>query len=63
MASSKDIGGPELEDMPAALFRSPVWEHFGFSVTYDDGGKKVVYKTATVSKHCVTRDDYSSGNT
>lgn len=49
MASSKDTGGPELVDMPAASFGSPVWEHFGFSVTYDDGGKKVVDKTVTAS--------------
>ncbi len=52
MASGKDKGGPELEDAPAASFRSAVWEHFGFSATYDDGGKKVVDKT--VYTHCAT---------
>ncbi len=62
MASGKDKGGPELEDVPAASFQSAVWEHFGFSATYD-GGKKVVDKTATVCKRCATRVGHASGNT
>ena len=38
----------ELEDAPAVLYRSAVWNHFAFRVTYDDGGMKVVDKIATV---------------
>ena len=41
MASGKE---QELEDAPAAPYRSAVWDHFAFRVTYDDGGKKAVDK-------------------
>ena len=58
MASGHD----KVEDPPAS-FRSAVWEHYGFSVTYENDGKKVVDKTATVCKHCATRVVYASGNT
>ena len=51
MASGKES---ELEDAPAALYRSAVWDHFAFRVTYDDGGMKVVDKSVTVCKHFVT---------
>lgn len=44
MASGKDDGDPEFEDVPATLLQSAVWEHFGFSATYDDGSEKVVQK-------------------
>ena len=54
---------PEIEDAPVASYRSPVWDHFGFNVTYDDGGKKVVDKTVTVCKHCRTRVVYANANT
>lgn len=60
MASGKE---PELEDAPAALNRSAVWHHFAFRVTYDDGSKKVVDKSATVCKHCATRTVYAHTNT
>ena len=60
MASGHDT--VQLEDPPAS-FRSAVWEHYGFNVTYDNDGKKVVDKTATVCKHCATRVAYASGNT
>ena len=60
MASGK---GQELEDAPAAHYRSAVWEHFAFRVTYDDGGKKIVDKSATVCKHCATRVVYVNSNT
>lgn len=37
-----------IEDAPAAaLFRSAVWDHSGFSATLDDRSKKVVDKTVT----------------
>lgn len=49
MTSSKDKAGPELEEAPAAaLWRSDVWDHFGFCATYGGGGKK----TATVRNTC-----------
>ena len=51
MASGKEL---ELEDAPAALYSSAVWNHFAFRVTYDDGGMKVVDKSAKVYKHCET---------
>ena len=31
----------ELENPPASL-KSPVWEHFGFAVTYKDDGQRQV---------------------
>ena len=52
----------ELKDAPAALYRSAVWDHFAFRVTYDDGGMKVVDKSATVCKHCATRVVYANSN-
>ncbi len=52
-----------LEEAPTVSFRSNVWDHFGFSATYDDGGKKVVDKTVTVCKHCATLVAYANGNT
>ena len=55
------VGKEELE-RPATL-KSPVWEHFGFPVNYDDEGKRSVDKTATVCRHCGTRKPYDSGNT
>ena len=51
MASGKEL---ERDDVPAALYRSAVWDHFAFRVTYDDGGMKVVDKSVTVCKHFVT---------
>lgn len=63
MASGKDKGGPELEDVPAASFQSAVCELFGLSATYDEGSEKVVDKTATVWKRCATFVAYASGNT
>ncbi|KAG5276777.1 hypothetical protein AALO_G00109620, partial [Alosa alosa] len=54
MASARDKDCRELQDAPAS-YRSGVWEHFGFEVTYDDRGVKTTEKTATVFKHCATR--------
>ena len=53
----------ELEDAPAALYRSAVWDHFAFRVTYNDDGKKVVDKSATVWKHCATLALCANSNT
>ncbi|XP_060719424.1 zinc finger BED domain-containing protein 4-like [Tachysurus vachellii] len=58
-------GCPELADAPAS-FKSGVWEHFGFHVTYDDNGNKTVdrcIRTATVCKHCAKCIQYANGNT
>ena len=60
MASGGDK--TEIEDAPAAQYRSAVWGHFGFGVTYE-AGKKIVDKSATVCKHCSTRVIYAAGNT
>ena len=60
MASGRE---QELKDVPAALYRSAVWDHFAFRVIYDDGGKKVVDKSATVCKHCATHFVYANSNT
>ena len=59
---NKTVTGSEIEDAPAGVYRSAVWEHFGFSVSYD-GGKKVVDKSATVCKLCATRVVYAADNT
>ena len=60
MASGKEL---EQEYVPAALYRSAVWDHFAFRVIYDDGGMKVVDKIATVCKNCATRVVYANSNT
>ena len=59
------VSGKEsaLEDVPAALYRSAVWAHFAFGSTYDDGGMKVVDKSATVCEHCATDVVYANSNT
>jgi len=63
MASGGDNEGcPELADAPAS-FKSSVWEHFGFHVTYDDNGNKTVDRTATVCKHCAKCIQYANANT
>ncbi len=63
MASGGDNEGcPELADAPAS-FKSSVWEHFGFHVTYDDNGNKTVDRTATVCKHCAKCIQYANDNT
>ena len=49
MVSGKES---ELEDAPAALYRSAVWDHFAFRVIYDNDGMKVVDKSATVCNTC-----------
>ncbi len=54
-------GGTEELERPAS-FKSPVWEHFGFPVKYNDEGKRLVDKTVTVCRHCGTRKPYDSGN-
>ncbi len=63
MASGGDNEGCRgLADAPAS-FKSGVWEHFGFHVTYDDNGNKTVDRTATVCKHCAKCIQYANGNT
>ncbi len=53
----------EIEDAPAAqYYRSAVWRHVGFGVTYE-AGKKVVDKSTTVCKHCSTRAICAAGST
>ena len=49
MMASGGIDSPELEDPPS--FKSPGWEHFGFSVDYNDDGQRVVGKRLTVCRH------------
>uniref|UniRef100_A0A8C9WTI1 HAT C-terminal dimerisation domain-containing protein n=1 Tax=Sander lucioperca TaxID=283035 RepID=A0A8C9WTI1_SANLU len=58
-SSHSDFSGLERP----ASFKSPVWEHFGFPVKYNDEGKRLVDKTVTVCRHCGTRKPYDSGNT
>ncbi len=55
-------GGTEELERPAS-FKSPVWEHFGFPVKYNDERKRLVDKTVTVCRHCGTRKPYDNGNT
>ncbi|XP_073491217.1 E3 SUMO-protein ligase ZBED1-like [Aquarana catesbeiana] len=55
-------GGTEELERPT-LLKSPVWEHFGFPVKYDDEGKRLVDKTVTACRHCGTRKPYDTGNT
>ncbi|XP_063049938.1 E3 SUMO-protein ligase ZBED1-like isoform X1 [Engraulis encrasicolus] len=65
MASGSEEGGPprpDMEDAPSS-FKSGVWDHFGFRVTYDDAGKKNVDRTGTLCKHCKMYVPYADGNT
>ena len=50
----------ELEDAPAAVYRSAVWDQFAFRVTCNDGGKKVVDKSVKVCKHLATHVVYAN---
>ena len=52
----------KLENPPASL-KSPVWEHFGFAVTYKDDGQRQVDQTKAVCRHCSTKIGYAAGNT
>jgi len=52
----------ELEN-PLASLKSPVWEHFGFAVTYKDDGQRQVDRTKAVCRHCSTKIGYAAGNT
>lgn len=54
--------GEELEDPPSS-FKSVVWENFGFPVTYNSDGDRVVNKTKTVCRRCSATVNYVSGNT
>lgn len=45
---SREDKQSDLEDVSVTVYHSAAWEHFGFSVSYDDSDKKVVGKTATV---------------
>ena len=50
----------ELENPPVSL-ESPVWEHYGFTVTHNDNGKRQVDKTKTVCRHCATAIVHAAG--
>ena len=52
----------ELED-PPALYKSAVWEKFGFPVQYSNDGKRVVDRTKTVCWRCSAEVGYVAGNT
>lgn len=41
---------------------SPIWEHFGFRTT-EDNGKKIPVSSVTTCKHCFADVSYKSGNT
>lgn len=60
MASGQERA--QLEDVLPS-FHSAVLEDYGFRVTYDNDGKKVVDKSANVYKHSVTRVAYASSTT
>ena len=61
-ANAASVGNkPEIEDPPATL-RSPVWEHFGFPVSYKLGQREVD-KTKAVCRHCSSVIRYVFGNT
>ena len=62
MASVGEDTRPKFEEAPSSL-KSAVWEHFGFSIEYDDQGNKTVNKQRTVCKHCSASFLYSSGST
>lgn len=50
-----------LEDPPTS-FRSAGWQHYGFSVTYNIDGEKVVDNTMSVCKCSATRMANARGN-
>lgn len=60
MASGQERA--QLEDVLTS-FHSAVLEDYGFRVTYDNDGKKVVDKSANVCEHCATRAAYASSTT
>ncbi|XP_078018496.1 E3 SUMO-protein ligase ZBED1-like [Epinephelus lanceolatus] len=62
MASERDSEKIKFEEAPS-LYRSAVWDHFGFSVDYDENGKRTVNKQTTVCKHCFASIGYVAGNT
>uniref|UniRef100_A0A0E9X8M8 BED-type domain-containing protein n=1 Tax=Anguilla anguilla TaxID=7936 RepID=A0A0E9X8M8_ANGAN len=62
MASASETERSKFEAAPPS-FKSAVWKHFGFSIQYDDEGKKTVNKQSTVCKLCFSTVGYSSGNT
>lgn len=47
---------------PPATLKSPIWEHFGFRTT-EDNGKKIPVSSDTTCKHCFAGVSYNSGNT
>uniref|UniRef100_A0A9J8BL29 BED-type domain-containing protein n=1 Tax=Cyprinus carpio carpio TaxID=630221 RepID=A0A9J8BL29_CYPCA len=54
----------ELEIVPApAAFKSDVWKHFGFAVSKNAKGEKVVDRQWTMCKHCHSKLRYNTGNT
>lgn len=54
----------ELDELKEALtnLKSPVWEHFGFTIKYEDANKRV-NKPNAVCRHCRTAVRYVLGNT
>uniref|UniRef100_A0AAQ6A8D6 BED-type domain-containing protein n=1 Tax=Amphiprion ocellaris TaxID=80972 RepID=A0AAQ6A8D6_AMPOC len=53
----------KFEEAASTSYRSAVWQHFGFAVDYNDQGTKMVTKTKTVCKYCLTTIPYITGNT
>lgn len=54
----------EVEIVPApAAFKSDVWKHFGFAVSKNAKGEKVVDRQWTMCKHCHSKLRYNTGNT
>ncbi|XP_056102446.1 E3 SUMO-protein ligase ZBED1-like [Rhinichthys klamathensis goyatoka] len=60
--ASNAFNGPEIEDPPITN-RSGVWVHFGFPVSYDGDGKRVVDKKTTVCRICYMTIGHTNGNT
>ena len=48
--SERDLEKRKYEEASSS-YMSAVWEHFGFSVDYDDNGRKTVNKQRTVDPH------------
>ncbi|KTF79181.1 hypothetical protein cypCar_00043370 [Cyprinus carpio] len=54
----------EVEIVPApAAFKSDLWKHFGFAVSKNAKGEKVVDRQWTMCKHCHSKLRYNTGNT
>ena len=62
---ASESGGVErlkFEEAPAS-YKSPVCDHFGFAVEYNDQEVKTVNRNVTVCKRCLKHVPYVKGNT